>query len=185
MKRIFVCFFSLIVALCLALSIVPSSFAQSRAFQASLTPEVAIHDSDVMIRGLSLSIWGENPQKGVALGFVNGSTGDSAGFSWGLLNYADNYKGVHWAWVNYTKEDFLGWQSGLVNYTDQNFKGLQTGFFNYAREFKGVQFGFVNYAETANSGVQLGLANIIKENSWFQDVPDSLAKGMVFVNWRF
>ncbi|MFW5936738.1 MAG: LA_2272 family surface repeat-containing protein [Desulfosalsimonas sp.] len=185
MNRLIAVFFSLAVTLCLILGLTPVSFAQSRAFQASVTPDIAIHDSDVMIRGLSLSIWGENPQKGAALGFVNGSSGDSAGFSWGLLNYAENYKGVHWAGVNYTTGNFLGWQSGFINYTDQRLKGIQTGWVNYAREFKGVQLGLVNFAETANVGIQVGIANVITENRWFKDFPDSVAPGMVLLNWRF
>ena len=62
---------------------------ESHFFQASLTPDIAIYPKTTEINGLSLNIWGENPQQGVALGFVNGSTGDSAGFSWGLFNYSD------------------------------------------------------------------------------------------------
>jgi len=63
--------------------------AQDAAFQASLTPEVAIYSKSTEVQGLSLSIWGENPQHGVAFGFVNGSTGDSRGFSLGLVNYTE------------------------------------------------------------------------------------------------
>ncbi|MFW6080404.1 MAG: LA_2272 family surface repeat-containing protein [Desulfosalsimonas sp.] len=186
MKKYTVGIFSLIAALFLALSFTSAAWAQSKPVQLSLTPDIALHDRNVMIEGLSLNIWGENPQKALSLGFVNGSTGNSAGFSWGyLLNYADNYKGVHWSFVNYTKGDFLGWQSGLINYTDSNFKGLQTGAVNYARHLKGLQLGFVNFAETAGSGLQLGLVNVIKENRWFRDFPNSVAPGMVFINWRF
>jgi len=77
------------------------SFAQSQPFQASLTPAIAVHNRNVMIEGLTLSIWGENPQRGLSVGIANGSKGESAGFSLGfLLNYADSYKGVHWACVN-------------------------------------------------------------------------------------
>lgn len=186
MKKFTIGVFSLIAALFFVFSFTSAVHAQSKPFQLSLTPDIALHDRDVMIEGLSLNIWGENPQKALSLGFVNGSTGNSVGFSWGyLLNYADNYKGVHWSFINYTKGDFLGWQGGFVNYTDQNFKGLQTGLVNYARDLKGLQFGFVNFAETAGSGLQLGLINVIKENRWFRDFPDSVAPGMVFINWRF
>lgn len=186
MNKLTVGLISLLAALCFFLIVAPATFAQSQPFQASLTPNIAIHDRNVMIEGLSLSVWGENPQKGFALGIVNGSTGDSAGFSWAwVLNYADNYKGVHWAYVNYTKGNFLGWQSGLINYTDKRLKGVQTGLVNYAREFKGVQLGLANFAETASAGIQLGIVNVIRENEWFTEFPDAVAPGMIFVNWRF
>jgi hypothetical protein len=86
--------------------------AAEHGFQASLTPDIAVHPKTDQINGLALSIWGENPQHGVALGFVNGSTGDSKGFTWGLFNYADSYTGVSWGLVNYSKVSFVGWQGG-------------------------------------------------------------------------
>ena len=55
------------------------AMADSKPVQLSLTPGVAIFDRSTNIEGVSLSIWGENPQKGFALGFVNGSSGNSAG----------------------------------------------------------------------------------------------------------
>ena len=144
---------------------------ESHGFQASLTPDIAIYSKTAEIRGLSLNIWGENPQHGVALGFVNGSTGDSSGFSWAFFyNYADTYTGVEWSLVNYSKTSFTGWQAGLVNYSEGHFKGLQ--------------WGFVNYAENLD-GVQIGLANIAMNNGWFNDFPDKLATGFPFVNWSF
>ena len=163
------------------------AYAQTHPFQASVTPDIAIHDQDVMIEGLTLSIWGQNPQKALSLGIANGSTGDSSGFSWGfLLNYADNYKGVHWAAVNYTTGDFLGWQGACINYTGGFAKGLQTGWVNYAESFKGLQFGLVNFAKTTETGVQIGIINIIQETqTWFTEFPDAVAPGMVLVNWRF
>ena len=187
MNKWIVSVFAVIAAMAFSLTAAPSAVAQqSQPFQASLTPELAVHSRDVMIKGFSINLWGENPQSGLALGIANGSTGQSTGFSWGLLlNYADSYKGVHWAAVNYTQQDFLGWQSGFINYTDQRFKGVQTGWVNYARHFKGVQLGLVNFAETAETGLQLGIVNVITENRWFQDFPDSVAPGMVLVNWRF
>ena len=144
---------------------------ESHGFQASLTPDIAIYPKTTEIRGLSLNIWGENPQHGVALGFVNGSTGDSSGFSWAFFyNYADTYTGVEWSLVNYSKTSFVGWQAGLVNYSEGHFKGLQ--------------MGFVNYAENLN-GVQIGFANIAMNNGWFNDFPDKLATGFPIVNWSF
>ena len=140
------------VLICLVAS---SAYAESKPFQLSLVPDVAIHSKDTHIKGVTLNIWGQNPQSAFALGFVNGSTGDSKGFSWGLVNYAESYTGV---------------ELGLVN---------------YAVKLKGLQLGAINYAKTAESGVQIGLINIISQNQWFTGFPNELAKGMVFVNWRF
>jgi hypothetical protein len=144
---------------------------ESHGFQASLTPDIAIYSKTTEIRGLSLNIWGENPQHGVALGLVNGSTGDSSGFSWAFFyNYADTYTGVEWAIVNYSKTSFTGWQAGFVNYSESKFNGLQ--------------LGFVNYAESLH-GVQIGLANVAMNNPWFNEFPNKLATGFPFVNWSF
>ena len=155
------------VLICLVAS---SAYAESKPFQLSLVPDVAIHSKDTHIKGVTLNIWGQNPQSAFALGFVNGSTGDSKGFSWGLVNYAESYTGV---------------EVGSVNYATGNFTGVQSGFFNYAVKLKGLQLGAINYAKTAESGVQIGLINIISQNQWFTGFPNELAKGMVFVNWRF
>jgi hypothetical protein len=95
--------------------------------------------------------------------------------------------------VNYTTGDFSGWQGGFgfgllvsaLNYTGGDMRGLQTGVVNYAGKLTGLQFGLVNYATTAKSGVQIGLVNIMPENVWFSNLPDELAPGMIFVNWRF
>lgn len=154
--------------------------------QVSLTPEVALFDRSERIEGLCLSLWGENPQTALALGVVNGSTGDSAGLSWALiLNYADNYTGIQWAPINFAKGDFLGWQGGFLNYTGGWMRGLQSGTVNYAGKLTGVQFGLVNYAATAETGVQIGLVNFMPQNRWFTGLPDELAPGMIFVNWCF
>ena len=78
--------------------------AQEAGFQLALTPNIAIHPRTTTIRGVSLDIWGENPQHAFNLGFVNGSTGISSGFTWGFFaNYADNYTGVAWGMVNISK----------------------------------------------------------------------------------
>ena len=169
------------------------ALAGNKPIQLSLTPDIALYDRSEPISGLTLSIWGENPQTGLALGLVNGSTGHSAGLSVGLLNYADNYKGLQWGFVNYTKQDFSGWQGGpffgllvsAVNYTGGAMTGFQCGVVNYAGNLTGLQLGLVNYAETANSAVQIGLVNVIPQNQWFTALPDELAPGMVLVNWRF
>jgi hypothetical protein len=139
-------------------------------FQASLTPDIAIHSKSTGISGICLSVWGENPQSAFALGFVNGSTGDSQGLSWGfLVNYADSYTGVELAMVNWSKQKFVGVQFGMVN---------------VANEFHGLQWGLVNYAENLR-GVQLGFANIAMNNPWFKEFPDKLATGFPIVNWSF
>lgn len=161
------------------------AMAGNKPLQISITPDIAMYNRHERIEGLVLGIWSENPQKALALGIVSGSTGNSSGLSGSLLlNYADNYTGIHWAPVNYTKGDFLGWQAGFVNYTGGRMKGLQSGTVNYAGRLTGLQFGFLNYAETAESGVQIGLINIIPQNQWFAGLPNELAPGMVFVNWR-
>ncbi len=192
--------FPLIVFLTVSLIVVPGAFADSnspkeetapdiaetRPFQASLTPDMAIQDRNVVIEGLTLNIWGENPQRALSLGFVNGSIRNSSGFSWGVvLNYANSYRGVHWACVNYTKNEFIGWQGGLINYTNQHFEGFQSGLVNYARQMSGFQLGVLNFAEASEDGAQLGLLNVISENKWFSEFPYSVAPAMIFFNWRF
>ena len=170
-----------------------SGVMASEPVQLSLTPEYALHDRSERIEGVALSIWGENPQSAFALGLVNGSTGDSVGLSVGLLNYAKNYKGLQWGFVNYTDGDFTGWQGGplvgllvsAVNYTGGAMKGFQCGVVNYAGSLNGLQLGLVNYAEEGASGVQIGLVNIMPENEWFTELPDELAPAMLLVNWHF
>ncbi|BCS89235.1 LA_2272 family surface repeat-containing protein [Pseudodesulfovibrio sediminis] len=139
-------------------------------FQLSLVPDVALHSRSTRIDGVALSIWGENPQSALALGIINGSSGDSAGFSWGFVNYADNYTGVQWGLVNYNHHSFTGWQAGFVN-ASSTMTGLQTG--------------FINYADTAQPGLQIGLINVIKRNQWFNEMPNGLAPVFPIVNWRF
>lgn len=154
-------------------------------FQASLTPDIAVQSKTTEIDGICLSIWGENPQHAFAIGFVNGSTGESKGFTWSFFyNYADSYTGVSWALVNHSKEKFVGWQSGVVNYSQGYFKGLQSGWINVSEEFHGLQWGLVNYSENLR-GVQIGFANIARNNPWFNEFPDKLATGFPFVNWSF
>ncbi len=185
MKRLLIGFTSLLLA--------GGALAQSKPFNASLTPDYSVYGRNTGIEGLTLSIWGENPQASLAIGLVNGTTGQSAGLSLGLLNYAEDYKGLQWSFVNYTTGDLLGWQGGFgfgiaisaVNYTGGTMKGLQTGVVNYAGNLTGLQIGLLNYAETAESGVQIGLVNIIPPNAWFTNLPDKLAPGMILANWRF
>lgn len=154
-------------------------------FQASVTPDVAIYPSTATISGLTLSIWGQNPQHSLALGFVNGTSGDSSGLSVGLVNYADSYTGVQWSFVNFASRDFLGWQAGGVNYTAGTMTGFQSGWVNYANVLNGFQLGFVNAANTVTAGLQVGVLNIMLQNDWFSGLPDALAPAMIIVNWRF
>lgn len=157
----------------------------AKPIQLSLTPDMAIFDKHTTIRGLTLSIWGENPQEALALGIINGSTGDSAGFSVGIVNYAEKYRGLMLSAVNYTKSQFSGWQAGLVNYTKGPTKGLQTGVVNYAGNLRGLQLGAVNYADKTSGGLQIGVINIIPDNHWFSRFPHEVAPAMIIVNWRF
>jgi hypothetical protein len=158
--------------------------ADESVFQASLTPDIAIHSRTTHINGLSLNIWGENPQYSLNIGFVNGSTGNSQGLTWGLVNYADSYTGVAWGIVNVSREKFFGWQYGAINISQGTFTGLQSGWINLAQEFHGLQWGVVNYAENLQ-GVQVGLVNIVRNNPWFSELPEKFATGFPIVNWSF
>ena len=163
------------ILFCLAIVFTTSTaIAGSKPIQLSLTPNIALHSRHEIIEGLTLSIWGENRQEALSLGIVNGSKGQSVGASLGLFNYADYYRGIHFGLFG-------------VNYTKNNFFGGQIGWFgvNYAGQMKGLQLGLGNWADTAQDGVQIGLVNIIAQNKWFDNFPDEVAPGMLFVNWRF
>ena len=144
-----------LLALCCFLVTFTSALAD-KPFNASLVPDIAIFDKTTKITGLTLSIWGENETHGVSLGLVNGTRGDSAGFCWGIVNYADKYTGVLLGAVNYAKTGFAGLQLGLVN----------------------VAAGPV-------SGVQIGLINVIQSTkSFFGEMPKALAPFFILFNWR-
>lgn len=152
-----------------------SGHAESKPFQLSLTPEIAVQPRFMLIEGVALNVWGENEQRAIAIGLFNGSFGDSVGASLGLLNYAENYRGVH---------------LGLINYTSGQFGGVQCGWFmgfsgiNYAGSLTGVQLGIINYAETAENGIQIGLINIMNQTEgWFDNFPNEVAPGMILLNW--
>lgn len=175
------------VLIALGCAVASSGFAAG--FQASLTPEIAVHDRTTEIHGASIGVWNENPSPDFnwQLGFVNGATGDSVGVQWFILlptfyNYAENYTGGQLAIVNYASGDFVGAQLGAVNIAG-TMKGLQMGTVNYCKDLTGLQWGVVNWAEHSTSGVQLGFINIIPENEWFKD--GDFGKGMVFFNWGF
>ena len=159
--------------------------AQDAMFQASLTPDIAIYPRSTAIQGLSLDIWGENPQHSINLGLINGSTGDSSGFTWGIVNYADSYSGVAWGIANYSRTSFVGWQLGWVNISQGEFKGFQCArIVNYAEKCQGLQLGLVNYAQDLR-GVQLGFVNVAMNNTWFTQFPNEVATGFPILNWSF
>ena len=57
--------------------------AEDSAFQASLTPDIAIHPKSDRINGLALSVWGENPQSALSA--------SSRGSFWWITTFG-------WAW---------------------------------------------------------------------------------------
>ena len=176
----------ILVLTCLGIFMAVGQAMASKPIQLSLTPDIAIYSRTTRIEGLSLNIWGENPQSSLALGFVNGFTGTSKGFSLGLLlNYSSSYKGFQLGCVNYTSGSMLGGQVGFVDYVEGSVKGIQFGGVNYAGQLNGVQIGLVNYAASATTGFQLGILNLIPKNQWFTAFPDQMAPGMILVNWRF
>lgn len=158
--------------------------ADDTAIQLSLTPDIALYPKTTMVRGLSLNIWGENPQSGLTIGLVNGSTGHSYGFTWGLVNYDENYMGVQWGLVNVSNESFVGWQRGYLNISQGTFKGFESGLVNLSQDTTGFQLGVVNYAQTLN-GLQVGFINMAMNNPWFDEFPDKLATGFPILNWSF
>ena len=66
-------------ALIIALSLATVSGAFAAGFQASLTPNIAVHDRNTDINGVSIGVWNENPSAKFQwqFGFVNGATGSS------------------------------------------------------------------------------------------------------------
>lgn len=171
-----------------------AALADTAGFQLSLTPEWSLQGRETRIEGLSLNIWGENPQTGLTIGLVNGAAGESAGLTFGLLNYAESYKGAQWAFANFTGRDMTGWQGGPVfgilvsgvNYVGGEMRGLQTGIVNLAGTLTGVQVGLVNYAQYVDVGLQVGLVNVMPHTQgWFESFPEEVAPIMVLVNWKF
>ena len=168
-----------------ALIISGASLRAATPIQLSLTPDIALYPKDTVVRGLALNIWGENPQSSLHLGFVNGCSGESAGLSYGLVNYADSYTGVLVGWVNISTGRFAGLQDGWFNWAGGDFTGLQYGVVNIARaKTSGLQLGLVNYAARLD-GLQIGLVNIAAKNPAFTELPDKLAPVFPILNWSF
>jgi hypothetical protein len=178
MKKFIVCLITVLVPI--------GAMAETKPFNLSLTPGVAIYDQYTVIEGVTFSLFGENEQKSLAFGGINGTTGQSSGLAGAmLLNYADDYTGVRGAMINTTKADAKGWDAGIVNYTKGLMNGLATGIVNYSSRMQGLGLGLVNYTDDADGGVQLGLVNIIRSNQgWFSDFPNQVAPVMMFANWR-
>ena len=162
------------------LSFTMQAKAENTDLQLSLTPDVALHDKDTFITGLSLNIWGENPQNFASIGFINGSSNRSqsrfaasssysSGFSFGLVNYTEAYKGLH---------------IGFDNTSSVKFTGAQIGFINQANAVSGTQIGLVNYCKYMNRGIQIGLINVNAKDNNIEDV-DTGAVIMPLVNWSF
>jgi hypothetical protein len=63
MNKFIIGFFPLAVILLFILIIPPRTFAANPPFQASLMPNIAVNDRNVMIEGLTLSVWGETRKK--------------------------------------------------------------------------------------------------------------------------
>jgi hypothetical protein len=158
----------------------------AKAINLSLIPDVAIFKRTEKIRGFTLSIWGENEQQSLALGLINGSTGNSSGLSLGfIVNYADNYTGAELALFNWVKKNFVGFEAGFVNYVAGHVTGFQWGLVNYAGTLKGLQLGLINYAHNVESGLQIGFVNVIPEtHEWFKRFPHAVAPFMIVANWR-
>lgn len=161
----------ILIAICCLFA--TGALAETQGFQMSLIPDIAIQTPATHIKGVSLNIWGENPQNALAIGVVNGSTGDSSGISLSLLaNYSEAYTGAQLAWI--------------ANYSSAKLTGLQWAAFNYAERLHGLQLGFVNFAETSDKGVQVGIINIMNNTKdWFTNFPNEIAPAMILVNWRF
>lgn len=170
----------------LACAAVPQLHAADTAgLQISLMPDLALQDQGTPIHGLTLNIiCGLNPQQGLTFGLWNSMSDESAGFSWGLVNYADTYTGVHWGLLNLTQKDFSGWQDGVINYTARDFTGLQSGVINVAGHCTGLQFGVFNYSDKL-TGLQIGALNITAQNHWFNHLPNQFAACFPIVNWSF
>jgi len=163
-----------------------SADENSKPINLSLVPDVAIHQRTQKIEGFTLSLWGENETHGLGIGFVNGTTGNSVGLSWGIVNYADKFTGAQIGAVNWSKKGFIGFQGGFVNCALGSMTGFQWGVVNYADKLNGLQLGFVNYAQTTGSGVQVGFVNVIHATkTFFGEFPKAVAPFMIIANWRF
>ncbi|MDT8369795.1 MAG: hypothetical protein RQ745_11345 [Longimicrobiales bacterium] len=158
----------------LAFTAAPAA-AQKPIQLALVAPDLQLVDQEEAVRGLRLSLYGNNVRMtGFDLGLVAQTTEMFKGFQYGLVTLNEgNAKGVSIAAVNVTQGFMQGLQIALVN-SGARAEGLQLGGFNHSRNYEGLQLGLVNYAAQME-GVQLGLINIIKEGGVFPVLP--------LVNW--
>lgn len=149
-----------------------SQFAFAAKVNFSLTPDIALIKKSENVELFSLGFWSENPQTAFTLGFVNGSTGSSKGFSLAIIaNYSDDYVGGQLAIANWSKGHITGAQIGAVNFTEK---------------LTGLQFGLFNYAKSIKNGIQIGLVNYVPQTTeWFAALPNQVAPLFPFFNWRF
>lgn len=177
-------------ALCFTLS----AHAEEEPVQFSLwAPDIQYRPAESDVRGLRLSIYGENHNlTGVDLGFAGILTGNMHGYSsywlynridgeaFGvagalLLHIKGESRGIVSGCAVFVKEDLTGFGCGVYTEVAKSMTGVQFGFVNYCRELNGLQFGFVNMAETGY-GLQLGLVNIF---------PEGFCPVFPFFNFRF
>jgi hypothetical protein len=158
--------------------------AQDRGFQLALTPELQWHSTDKVIHGLTLNFVGQNEQHGLTFGVGNIMTGESTGFSLGLVNSVESYRGAQLGVVNAASENYTGFMLGVVNTVGDSFTGMQLGCVNYARNAHGFQLGVINYADDLR-GLQIGAINFVAKNAWFGELPNRFAPCFPIVNWSF
>lgn len=149
-----------------------SVLAGDAVLQLSLLPDIALHDRDDTVKGISIGVWSENRQSALTLGLVSGAPGRSSGIMFSFLaNYSQDYTGI---------------QLAPINVSTKSHAGIQWGTINYAGKLSGIQLGLLNFAERADSALQIGAINIIgSTDGWFDDFPSEIAPVMVLANWRF
>lgn len=184
----------LVLALCLAVALVPSMAYGNSNVKVSLWDRLAVaapNNNIDQVKGIDLGLGSTADEiTGVQLDFIYSSA-------------KNNVAGVQWAWIYAFTPEFKGWQSAIfshshefvglqssfVNYNEQTFTGVQWGFLNVANSFEGAQAGFVNYAKDV-TGLQLGFVNYAEHIYGIQIGLANIARNgflpaMIFVNGRF
>ncbi len=119
----------------------------------------------------SLLNYNKGEVKGFQLsGVSNINTEYSKGFLLsGVSNIClDSTTGVFVSGVlNYSKQKSTGFQLATMNFTGNEFKGFQLGVINYAKKLKGVQLGVINFLNDGTSGIPVGIVNIVK-NGYYE-----------------
>jgi hypothetical protein len=148
------------------------SAQETKPINLALWDPIQIYNHDYEIKGLRLSIYGNNAGlEGVDIGIANWITGD--------------VKGVQWGFINKTAGNLTGWQSAPIQTVEGHMTGLQTAFLvamngsgkglqwagvTISQDFTGLQLGIVNYAVEFH-GIQIGLINIIKKGGMLPFFP--------------